>query len=145
MPDIKHLIEIAATPSAVYAALTTSAGLQSWWTADAEAETQAGGAAQFGFFQRTTVYRMRIDQLEPARRVAWTCETGAEWQGTSLVFSLEAKGAGTLLHFVHGNWQAESEYFLCCNTTWGELLYRLKAAVEGHGRGPLFTLDGLAA
>lgn len=68
MPAIKHLIEIAASPANVYAAMVSTNGLQGWWTADVEAEAHEGGLAQFGFFQRTMIYQMPIDRLEPANR-----------------------------------------------------------------------------
>jgi len=35
-------------------------------------------------------------------------------------------------------------YFISCNTTWGELMYRLKAAAEGKTVAPLFSATGLA-
>jgi hypothetical protein len=48
------------------------------------------------------------------------------------------------LRFTHGGWRSETDYFLNCNTTWGELMYRLKAAAEGKPRGPLFLASDLA-
>jgi hypothetical protein len=41
-------------------------------------------------------------------------------------------------------WRSETDYFLNCNTTWGELMYRLKSAAEGKPRGPLFLASDLA-
>jgi hypothetical protein len=72
------------------------------------------------------------------------CESGDEWGGTRLTFRLEARGSGSVLRFTHGGWRYESEYFLSCNTTWGELMFKLKSASEGKSRGPLFLAGGLA-
>jgi hypothetical protein len=36
------------------------------------------------------------------------------------------------------------DYFTSCNTTSGELIFRLKAAAEGKPRGPLFLAADLA-
>jgi hypothetical protein len=44
----------------------------------------------------------------------------------------------------HADWQAETDYFTMCTTTWGELMYRLKAAAEGKSPGPLFSATALA-
>ena len=74
----------------------------------------------------------------------WTCETGDESNGTRLAFRLEARGAGALLRFTHANWRAQTEYFTSCNTTWGTLMYRLKAAAEGKSPGPLFLAAAMA-
>jgi len=81
---------------------------------------------------------------QPPARAEWTCETGDEWKGTRIAFELENRGAGTFLRFTHGGWRSEPEYFVNCNTTWGELMYRLKAAAEGKSRGPLFLANDLA-
>jgi hypothetical protein len=72
------------------------------------------------------------------------CETGAEWAGTRLLFHLVAASNGTLLRFTHAGWSSETDYFVNCTTTWGELMFRLKAAAEGKPRGPLFLPDSLA-
>ena len=72
------------------------------------------------------------------------CETGAEWSGTHLVFRLEGRGGGTLVRFTHAGWQSETDYFVSCNTTWGELIFRLKSAAEGKSRGPLFLAADMA-
>jgi hypothetical protein len=48
------------------------------------------------------------------------------------------------LHFTHGGWRSESAYFISCNTTWGELMYRLKAVAEGKSPGPLFRAADIA-
>jgi hypothetical protein len=50
----------------------------------------------------------------------------------------------TLLRFSHADWKAETDYFVMCTTTWGELMYRLKATAEGKMPGPLFSAAGLA-
>ncbi len=49
----------------------------------------------------------------------------------------EFKGAGLLFHL-------PQDYFVSCNTTWGELMFRLNAAAEGKTPGPLFSAIGLA-
>jgi hypothetical protein len=90
------------------------------------------------------VYRPEQQATEPPRKAEWSCRTGQEWAGTRLVFRLEPAAKGTLLHFTHADWKAETEYFVACNTTWGELMFRLKAAAEGNSRGPLFRVGSLA-
>jgi hypothetical protein len=76
--------------------------------------------------------------------VEWRCETGQEWTGTRIRFHLEAGETGTLLRFTHADWKAASDYFISCNTAWGELMYRLKAVAQDKTPGPLFSTAGLA-
>lgn len=141
MADILHAIQISAPADAIYSLAATPAGLAMWWAADI---SEPDGAVELGFFNRNTIYRLRKQGERPPSQIEWLCETGQEWQGTRLTFQLESRGNGTLLRFTHGGWQSATDYFTSCNTTWGELMYRLKAAAEGKSPGPLFLRDSLA-
>jgi uncharacterized protein YndB with AHSA1/START domain len=141
MSDIQHAIQIASKPETIYPLIATAKGLGQWWAADI---TEPAGAVELGFFNRSTVYRLRLTVDKPPVHADWICETGQEWSGTHIVFRLEARAAGTLLRFTHAGWQSAADYFTSCNTTWGELMYRLKAAAEGKSRGPLFLANDLA-
>jgi uncharacterized protein YndB with AHSA1/START domain len=141
MPDIKHMIRIAAPPDAVFPLTSTAKGFAEWWAADV---TEAAGAVELGFFNRTTIYRLQLTSSEAPARAEWRCESGQEWEGTRIAFALAADGAGTLLRFIHADWAAETDYFTSCTTTWGELMFRLKAAAEAKAPGPLFLAAGMA-
>jgi hypothetical protein len=141
MPDIEHSVQIAAKPEVIYPLVATAEGFRKWWAADV---TEPTGAVELGFFNRASVYRLQLQTEKPPIEVEWSCETGAEWTGTRIRFRLEAGKAGTLLRFTHADWQATSDYFVSCNTAWGELMYRLKAVAEGKTLGPLFSTAGMA-
>jgi hypothetical protein len=141
MPDIRHAIQIAAPPEQIYPLVSTGKGFAQWWAEDI---ADAAGALDLGFFRRATVYRLRLQADEPPTHAAWICETGKEWAGTRIEFGLESRGSSTLLRFAHAGWESDTEYFLSCNTTWGELMFRLKSAAEGKSRGPLFLENDLA-
>lgn len=137
MAEIKHQIPISASPQKVYAALATQAGLRAWWTADSSAEEKIGGKAEFGFDKRGMVFRMNIDQLEPTKRVVWSCRGDhPEWNGTVLTWDMTPHNGGTTLRFTQSGWKEISEFCATCNSTWGELMYRLKDYVEGRNPGP---------
>lgn len=106
--------------------------------------TEPAGAVELGFFQRATVYRLKLVLQKPPLQAEWICETGDQWSGTTLAFRSEPSGAGTLLRFTHAGWQSDTDYFVACTTTWGELMFRLKAAAEGRSRVPLFLASGMA-
>jgi len=141
MADIKHSIQISATLEQIYPLVATGKGFSQWWAKDI---TEPAGAVELGFFNRATVYRLRLEADQPPIQVEWVCETGDEWNSTRITFQMEATKAGTQLHFTHAGWRAESDYFVTCNTTWGELMYRLKAVAEGKTPGPLFSAGGMA-
>lgn len=137
MGEIRHLISIAAPPEKVYAAVATQAGLRGWWTADSVAEATVGGKAEFGFEKRAAIYRMTITRLEPGKKVVWDCHGGnPEWNGTTLTWTIEPEDGGSRLRFVHSGWKEMTDMVALCNSTWGELMYRLKDHVEGRNPGP---------
>ena len=142
MADIRHAIQIAAAADKIYPLVATGKGLGTWWATDI---TEPAGAVELGFFNRTTIYRLRPTIEQPPAKAEWLCESGDEWSGTRLSFQMEAVKSATLLRFSHAGWRAESDYFTSCNTTWGELMFRLKAAAEGKTAGPLFTREGWVA
>ena len=140
MAEMRHEITINAPAKQVYDAITTGSGLRQWWTADSVAEPLVGTIAEFGFFNRKTVFRMQIEELTPAKRVVWSCVGGPdEWKGTRLTWDLSTKGETTKVIFQHGGWASTEGDFGRCNSTWGALMYRLKGFAEGKSPGPHFT------
>ena len=143
MADIKHSIRIDAAPHLVHPLVATAEGFSRWWAADVT-EDKVKGNVELGFFNRATLYALHSAEIVAPHRARWLCQTGQEWSGTRLLFDLAEQKGQTQLHFTHADWQAETDYFVSCNTTWGELMFRLKAAAEGKTPGPLFSKTGLA-
>lgn len=137
MADLHHAIEINVSAEKVYEAITTQKGLRSWWTRDSVTEPRVGSIAEFGFNDRAALFRMRIDELTPPKRIVWYClGDDEEWKGTRLIWDISPKEEGTTLHLLHAYWRSPSSWFATCNTTWGALMYRLKAYLEGRKPGP---------
>jgi len=64
----------------------------------------------------------------------------AEWVDTKIdVHISRASDGRTRLQFAHRDWRSAEGFYCVCNTTWGELLYRLRDWCEGRPRGPLFS------
>ena len=141
MADIHHSIAINAPADVVRALVATPEGLRQWWAEDVE--PQSDGALALGFFNRATIYRLR-SQEKGASRTSWRCESGKEWEGTDLVFTIQPQAKGVVLDFVHANWRDATPYFVSCTTTWGGLMFRIRSAAEGQPAGPLFKKNALA-
>ncbi|MEE9181023.1 MAG: SRPBCC domain-containing protein [candidate division NC10 bacterium] len=137
MAEMHHQIPINTSPEKVYEAIATQKGLKGWWTGDSVAEPRVGSVAEFGFYNRKILFRMRIEELTPGKRVVWACiGEDDDWRGTRLTWDISQKDEKTFLHFIHGDWRSTSGHFALCNSTWGMLMYRLKDYVEGKDPGP---------
>src|SRR5215470_13124039 len=111
MADIRHSIQIAAKPGTIYPLVATASGFRQWW---AEDTIESGSAVELGFFNKTTIYRLRLREHRLHLQAEWVCETGDEWNGTRIMFVLEESKAGALLRFTHAGWRSETEYFTSC-------------------------------
>jgi hypothetical protein len=101
-------------------------------------EDSITGKVEFGFFKRATIYRLQQVRMSAPTDAERLCQTGKEWTGTTILFNLGPHDGRTLVRFEHLHWQAETDYFLSCNTVWGGLMFRLKTAAEGRWLGPFF-------
>jgi uncharacterized protein YndB with AHSA1/START domain len=137
MAELRHQIPINSTQDKVYAAIATQAGLRGWWTADAKADEKVGGKAEFGFEKRKFIFRMMIERLQPGKQVVWTCHGDhPEWDGTTLTWNIAREDGVTMLRFTQSGWKSVTDFYAMCNSTWGELIYRIKDYVEGRNPGP---------
>jgi hypothetical protein len=141
MPQIKLSITVAAAREKVFPLIATPRGLSEWWAADV---TEKNDVVDLGFFKRATIYRLCLITNNPPHDAQWLCLSGHEWADTRLRFALTPVKDKTRVLFTHADWEAETDYFTDCTTTWGGLMFRLRAAAEGKGSGPLFTADGQA-
>jgi len=141
MPDIEHLVRVAAPIASIHPLVSTADGFKQWWAEDVIAGP--GDTVRLGFFDRATVYELAATDKSSAL-VIWRCQSGTEWQGTVIRFALSSSADGTSVRFAHAGWTERTEYFDLCTTTWGALMYRLKAAAEGRTQGPLFSATGVA-
>jgi uncharacterized protein YndB with AHSA1/START domain len=144
VPEIRHQLTVSAPPEKLYPLFSSAEGLRRWWAADCRNIVDRAPAVQLSFLGSDTACRLRPHTFIAPLQAIWEYETGRELAGTQLTFVSSRKPEGTLLRFSHGGWKAETDFFVSCNTVWGELLFRLKDAAEGRPVGPLFTPDGLA-
>jgi hypothetical protein len=71
--------------------------------------------------------------------VVWSClGDQPEWSGTTLTWTISRENDVSVLRFTQ-RWKAMTDMVAICNSTWGELIYRLKDYVEGRNPGPHWT------
>jgi uncharacterized protein YndB with AHSA1/START domain len=155
---IEHEVWINAERSVVFEAITSVAGLDSWWGKAVQAEANIDGVVEFdhGFGEPL---KMRVIDLRPNSLVSWRCisehtewrNPASEWLGHRLDFELatpegdptfdwfrprlgypEDPTKVTVLNFRHTGWLSDSRWRNFCNLAWGATLAGLGQYCESR-------------
>ena len=134
--DFSSTKTFAATPDAVFSALTDIDALTGWWP-------PAGGGADAGetlrFLMGDQEVVMRVDEANRPSRVIWSvlvCEPASDWVGTSIIFDLEPVRDGTELRFHHDGLNPHLECFEQCQAGWTHFLASLVDYVDRGAGSP---------
>ena len=137
---LMHSVTIDAKPDKIYEAISTGAGLASFWTSDSEAEPKVGSIARFGF--GGPVLMMKVEQLEPNKLVRWSIHRGfPQWENTTVTWEIAVtKEGGQEVRFCHGGWSDKVPQgdLASVNYTWGRIAGRLKKYAETGKPAPFF-------
>lgn len=130
-----HTVDVDADAARIYEAITTKAGEAAFWTPDCDVEPTIGSIARFGFEAAPVDLRMRVDELVPGERIAWSCLGDfPHWAGTSVTWILTPapSGSGTTVAFRHDGWASDYPDEECArvNYTWGRIVGALKEYAE---------------
>ena len=142
--DMLHAADIQADAATIYRAISTREGLASFWTTDVEAEPTEGSTARFGFPEAPVDLRMRVERLDPDRRVDWVCLGDfPNWQGTTISWELSPSetGQGTQVLFRQGGWSEDYPEldWARVNFVWGQIVGRLRGYAESGQPQPQFA------
>lgn len=137
---------VGASAKTLFKALTESAGLASFWTTDSEAQPVAGSVARFGFPSGSKI-ELRVDELDPGRRVAWTLLNdvlrGPRWTRTTVRWDLTPIADRlTLVVFHQDGWPQETAQPELAGLTynWARILQALKGYAETGRPQPHFVV-----
>jgi uncharacterized protein YndB with AHSA1/START domain len=134
MKSIYHQLKIEAPVEKVYEALTTQKGLSGWWTPETTAKPEAGSIVRFAFGPNY-FKEMKIEELQPNKKVKWICINGYEdWIGTTITFEIQSIDKGTSLLLHHDGWKEYTQGFAACSYDWAIFLRSMKFLCE-TGKG----------
>lgn len=136
MKTIHHVVDVAATPGAIYASLTTQEGLAGWWSTRVAAPApQPGAVIAFTFLDGFNPL-MEITDVRRDRLVAWRCVGGHDpWDANTFRFEIAAEDGPTRLRFwQHYETELPDDEYGTYNFNWGYYLHSLQQLCEtGHG------------
>ncbi len=139
MAMISHKITIQAPEDRVFQALSSLAGLKSWYVPKIEGTVGKNQEAVFSFADEKP-FRWKFIEVKPNSLVTWKCTEGpGAAAGTTVTFCVSSKGANqTVVECDHADWPEGHSAFKACNTFWGILMGHLKKYVETGQAEPAF-------
>lgn len=130
MVAILHDVPIRASRNAVFRALSTSEGLDSWWTSRSRIEASEGAECDLWFdpdyHWRSTVSRCLPDSTLELRFSA----ADDDWLDTRVSFVLEEQEGVTWVRFRHEGWKEANEHHRISSYCWAMYLRLLRRYVE---------------
>jgi len=130
MADILHYFPIQASPQHVFQAISTSEGLDSWWTKNSSVTPGSGGEYKLDFGPGYD-WRATVSQWTPHSDFELTLtESDDEWNGTRLGFHLDTHDGMTFVSFHHLDWPEANDHYRTSCFCWAMYLRLLKRYVE---------------
>jgi hypothetical protein len=116
-------LTVDQSPAEVFDAITNVRG---WWSEEIEGPTDKAGETFKYHFQDLHRCEVRVDELIPGKKVAWTfvdsyfsfTEDAAEWKDTRIIFEIARKGDKTEITFTHVGLVPEFECYDACSDGW---------------------------
>ena len=139
MKTIIHVTPIKKPRPTVFRALTTQAGLSSWWSTEVTAEQAREGKIVHFRFLGDFHPDMKITALEEPSLVKWRCVAGHDnWKDNEFEFRLDVSGDATCLMFIQSySRELDDVQYGTYNFNWGFYLDSLRLYCE-ESRGKPF-------
>jgi len=142
MADILHDLTVDAPPAAVFEAVSTPAGLDTWWTWSCTGRPARGETFVLGF---TPEYKWlaQVTRYEPLRVFELTLtDAQDDWRGTRVLFDLEPVAGGTVVHFSHMGWADSDAHFRQSSFCWALYLNVMRRHLESGIETPYDARGG---
>ena len=130
MADILHDLTISVPAEAVFDAVSTPAGLDTWWTWSCAGRPAEGETFVLSFAPECK-WHARVTRHEPLRVFELKLtDAQDDWLGTRIRFEVDAGGDGTTLHFGHLGWAESNTHFRQSNFCWALYLNVMRRHLE---------------
>jgi uncharacterized protein YndB with AHSA1/START domain len=128
--QILHDFPIRAPREAVFRAISTPQGLDSWWTQESSGnpELHAESELWFGpdYHWKAKVVGYEPDSLFELQMVL----ADSDWMNSRIRIQLETRGDFTWVQFSHSGWPEQNEHYRISNCCWAMYLRVLRRSLE---------------
>jgi uncharacterized protein YndB with AHSA1/START domain len=140
MQAISHELQVKADPQAAYKAIATPEGIKAWWAKDSQVGTVVGQPVvlQFNKPDMTAVMKFDVTDVQPGRRVEWTCteNTNPIWPGSKLAWEVVPSSSGSTVRFEHQGFSDGGPPYDMTVEGWQLFIDSLKAYLDGGTPSP---------
>lgn len=141
--EISYNLKIKASPNKVYEALSTHAGISSWWCKDCSVGESEGQDSHLRFNKEGSIVEMGFvtTHLNKDKKVLWECNQNPNpaWIGTRVSSEITPTAGGCELLFSHRNfdekWKGQ-EAFEMTKGGWDHFVKSLVSFCEGGDGEP---------
>ena len=130
MSEILQDLPIRAPLDRVFGAVSTSYGLNQWWTETCTGEPTRGSAYELGF---GPAYQWRATVTQSVLPVSFELtltHADPDWISTRVRFDLAPNDGGTRVQFSHRGWPATNEHYRVSSHCWALYLRLLRRYIE---------------
>jgi uncharacterized protein YndB with AHSA1/START domain len=131
MADIFHCFTVDGSPSSVFEGISTSKGLDKWWTKNSRDDPAMGGTYELDFGPGY-IWSAVVTKYIADREFELTLtDAHADWLDTKVGFSLTERSGHTVeVNFYHTGWPENNEHYRISSYCWAMYLRILKRYVE---------------
>ena len=130
MADIFHTFIINAPANKVFEGITTSEGLDNWWTKSSQENRIPGGIYNLYFGEqynwRAIVTKYVLNKVFELQII----DAMPDWLDTKVGFVLTEKDNITEINFYHTGWPQRNEHYKISSYCWAMYLRILKRYIE---------------
>ncbi|NNF32823.1 MAG: SRPBCC domain-containing protein [Saprospiraceae bacterium] len=130
MNAIYHDVFIKSEPSKIYDAISTSQGLNNWWTLKSSGFSRVGEVYNFYFTPEYDWYGEVINADKDVSFYIKMTQADEDWIPTAFGFDFMKVQGGTRIQFWHKGWPECNHHFRRSSWCWAMLLNGLKNYVE---------------
>ena len=143
MLHIRQDFQINASARKVFDAVSTSTGLDSWWTKTCTGSPAEGAEYSLGFGPEYDWHAVVTQCIPDSAFEIRLTKADADWQDSRVGFELTEESGSTMVKFQHVGWPEPNEHYWISCLCWTRYLELLKRYVEAGETVPYETrLDG---
>lgn len=130
MADILYQFPINASANQVFEAISSPAGLNSWWAKDSKGKPVTGEIYELGFGPEYA-WEAVVSLCIPDKEFEFTLtKADGDWTGSKVGFSLSGNEELTWVEFYHTGWPQRNEHFRISGFCWAMYLRLMKRFLE---------------